>query len=384
MVMKFVFLLLFSCVCVLSGRAQQYIESVLPYRLVGGKMIVEMKMNGQMRSFIFDTGGQTALTEELCKELELSVFDSLKITDVNGKEGGYKRVLIQELTDSETRFSFKDVPAIVIPAPSPFVCFQVDGLIGSDLLKYLIVEIDGKNKIIKLIATDRSATPSLRKMLPFAKSGIMPVIHLQAGRDNLLTLFDTGFPGFLSLKKTDARVLKERNALHFVDEGYGEGGIGLGGMAMIDTLYRVELPVLSIGPAKFFNVSAETSTPPYTLLGVKVLEYGKVTIDYPRSRFYFEPYEMEKQDLRESYYDFGLRVKDGDLVVSTVWSGLKGITDIGDKVMRINGNAVGKYDFCESVITGIPELKKKKKNKLLISTKDGEKVIIYKKRLYGK
>lgn len=68
MVMKFVFLLLFSCVCVLSGRAQQYIESVLPYRLVGGKMIVEMKMNGQMRSFIFDTGGQTALTEELCKE----------------------------------------------------------------------------------------------------------------------------------------------------------------------------------------------------------------------------------------------------------------------------------------------------------------------------
>lgn len=112
--------------------------------------------------------------------------------------------MIQELTDSETRFSFKDVPAIVIPAPSPFVCFQVDGLIGSDLLKYLIVEIDGKNKIIKLIATDRSATPSLRKMLPFAKSGIMPVIHLQAGRDNLLTLFDTGFPGFLSLKKTDS------------------------------------------------------------------------------------------------------------------------------------------------------------------------------------
>ena len=382
--MKFMFLLLFSCVFFLQGRAQQYVESVLPYRLVGGKMIVEMKMNGQVRSFIFDTGGQTALTEEVCKELKLPFLDSLKITDVNGKEGGYGRVLIHELIDSEGKFIFKDIPAIVIPAPSPFVCFQVDGLIGSDLLKYLIVEIDGKSKTIKLIATDKNVTPSLRKMLPFAKAGVMPVIQLQAGRDNLLTLFDTGYPGFLSLKKTDYRMLKEKNALYLTAEGYGEGGIGLGGMAKIDTLYRVELPVLSIGASRFFHVSAETSTPPYTLLGVKALEYGKVTIDYSRSRFYFEPYEIKEQSLQESYHDVVLRVIDGDLVVSSFWSGMKDVVDIGDKVLKINGHVVKKYDFCESVISGIPELKKKKSNKLTISTKDGEKVILYKKRLYEK
>lgn len=36
--------------------AQQY-KAVIPYRIVGGKMIVEMSVNGKMRSFVFDTGG---------------------------------------------------------------------------------------------------------------------------------------------------------------------------------------------------------------------------------------------------------------------------------------------------------------------------------------
>ena len=95
------FLLLFSCVSFLTGYAQQHVECVLPYRLVGGKMIVEMKMNGQLRSFIFDTGGQTALTEEVCKELNLQEVDVKKIVDVNGKEAEYRRVQISEFTDNE-------------------------------------------------------------------------------------------------------------------------------------------------------------------------------------------------------------------------------------------------------------------------------------------
>ena len=47
--------------------------------------------------------------------------------------------------------------------------------------------------------------------------------------------------------------------------------------------------------------------------------------------------------------------------------------------MQINGKSVKKYDFCESIIMGIPELKAKKKTKLTILTKQGKKVIIYQK-----
>ena len=149
-------------------------------------------------------------------------------------------------------------------------------------------------------------------------------------------------------------------------------------MAAADVSYRVRFPLISVGSTKFKNVSSETSTPPFTLLGVRLLDYGKVTLDYPRARFYFEAYELEN-DLESKHYNVALRVKDGELFVSTVWSAMKGIVEVGDKVTKINGKPTGKYDFCESIINGIPELKAKKKTKLTIRTRQGEKVIVYEK-----
>ena len=69
--MRLIFgILLFLIVVPLSA---QQVKSVIPYRMVGGKMIVDMTINGQVRSFIFDTGGQMALTGELCEELNIPV-----------------------------------------------------------------------------------------------------------------------------------------------------------------------------------------------------------------------------------------------------------------------------------------------------------------------
>lgn len=365
------------CIMVFPTIAQQY-RTVLPYRLVGGKMIVEMSMNGTIRSFIFDTGGQTALTGELCEELGLNVTDSLVVTDVNSMRMAYPRVGIESLQPLDKKIHFKNVPAIKLSKPSPFECFQVDGLIGSDMLVNMIVEIDGKAKTISLASADTAPSISLRKMIPFKKAG-MPIIALQAGAGNSVNcLFDTGYSGFFSLKNTDFDALKSTGAFTVLSEGYGGASMGVAGESAAATSYRVQLPLIIVSGAKFRNVSSETATPPLTLLGMKLLEYGKVTLDYVRSRFYFEAYEVEN-DLESKHYNLALRVKDGDLIVSTVWRAMKGLVEVGDRVTKINGQLVGKYDFCESIINGIPELKAKKRTKLTIQTKDGEKVIVYEK-----
>ena len=172
--------------------------------------------------------------------------------------------------------------------------------------------------------------------------------------------------------------MKTTGAFQVLSEGYGEGSIGVAGMAEADISHRVCLPVLSVGGTKFQNVTSETSTPPFTLLGVKLLDYGKVTLDYPRARFYFEANEAAN-DLSSKHYNVALRVKDGELIISTVWSAMKGVVEVGDKVTRINGKPVRMYDFCESIVNGIPELKGKKKTRLTVQTKQGEKVIVYQK-----
>ena len=126
------------------------------------------------------------------------------------------------------------------------------------------------------------------------------------------------------------------------------------------------------------NVTTSTNNHPYTLLGVKLLQYGKVTIDYPRGRFYFEAFQPDNE-INNQGNNFDLTVKDGDLFVSTVWSSTKGKIAVGDKVVKINGKPAKKYDFCESILNGIPELKEKKKTKLTIETASGVKDIIYEK-----
>ena len=141
---KIIFSCLF-CMIFFPMVAQQY-KTVLPYRMVGGKMIVEMSINGSSRSFIFDTGGRTALTSEICEELGLEVADSLQVTDVNSNQAFYPLVTIQSLLTPDQKINFTNVPALKLSSPSPFECFQADGLIGSDLLARTMVEIDGKAK----------------------------------------------------------------------------------------------------------------------------------------------------------------------------------------------------------------------------------------------
>ena len=100
--------------------------------------------------------------------------------------------------------------------------------------------------------------------------------------------------------------------MEVVSEGYGEGSIGVAGQADKASSYRVYIPLLSVGATKFRNLTTHTDKHPYTLLGVKLLQYGKVTIDYPRGRFYFEAFQPDNE-INNQCNNFDLTVKDGDL-----------------------------------------------------------------------
>ena len=358
--------------------AQQY-KATIPYRMVGEKMIIEMKVNGTARPFIFDTGGRTALTTQACQALQMAATDSAKVTDVNNVESYYKTTRIENLTTPDHVINFKNAPSLVIDEVKGWECFGVDGIIGSDLFANTIVTIDSQAKNIIVTSAEKPSTVSLRKMLNFTKGGGMPIVSIQiAPVSNINVLFDTGSPSLLSLIESVFEKIKLEASMEVVSEGYGEGSIGVSGQADKASSYRVRIPLLSVGATKFRNVTTSTNNHPYTLLGVKLLQYGKVTIDYPRGRFYFEAFQPDNE-INNQGNNFDLTVKDGDLFVSTVWSSTKGKIAVGDKVVKINGKPAKKYDFCESILNGIPELKEKKKTKLTIETASGVKDIIYEK-----
>lgn len=365
--------------CVAVSLFAQQIKTVIPYRMTGGKMIIDMKINGQTRPFIFDTGGRTALTTKACKALQMVATDSTKVTDVNNVESYYKTTRIKNLTTPDNIIDFQNAPALIIDEIKGWECFEVDGLIGSDLFAQTIVSIDSQTKSITVTSAENPSAVSLRKMLNFTKAGVMPIFNIQiAPVSNLTVLFDTGSPSLLSLTQSDFERLQPDATMKVNSEGYGEGSIGASGQAAQASSYRVNIPLLSVGATKFRNLTTQTNVHPYTLLGVKLLDYGKVTIDYPRGRFFFEAFQPDNA-INNLCNNFDLTVKEGDLVVSTVWSSVKGKVEVGDKVTKINGKSVGKYEFCESILNGITALKEKKQTQLTIRTASGLTDIIYQK-----
>ena len=172
--------------------AQQY-KATIPYRIVGEKMVIEMKVNGNARPFIFDTGGRTALTTKASQALQITATDSMKVTDVNNVESYYQTTRIENLTTPDDVINFKNAPSLIINEVKGWECFGVDGIIGSDLFANTIVSIDSQAKNIIVTSAEKPSTVSLRKMLNFTKGGGMPIINIQiAPVSNITVLFETG------------------------------------------------------------------------------------------------------------------------------------------------------------------------------------------------
>ncbi|HAP16629.1 MAG TPA: hypothetical protein DCR38_02585, partial [Butyricimonas virosa] len=77
----------------------------------------------------------------------------------------------------------------------------------------------------------------------------------------------------------------------------GISGVGIGGFDLKNTM---EMKKVSIGELNFvgkeFNNMESVTCKGSSLMGVDMLKYGKVVIDYMRNRFYFFPYESGTED----------------------------------------------------------------------------------------
>lgn len=370
---KIICLTIFTLFFFISSQAQQY-KAILPYEIIGGKMIVEIELNGVPKRAIFDTGAaKNTITEKVMNELGLAITSTQSVTDVNNNVSQYNKLIISELGLPNSPINFKGYDALVIQG-NPFECLGVDVLIGSEIFARTILEIDNKTKTITVTSAEKQPACSLRASRQFIKSGYMPIVTVELDNVSIPTLFDTGFGGFFLLRNEDYNV--NANTLNAISQSISEGSIGLGGKAADEQSHRVLVNKINFCVAKFNSVIVETSSSPFSLIGTKSLDYGKVTIDYSRQRFYFEPYEKEVI-MPQPLNDYSMAVKDGKLNISTVWSSNKDGIENGDIVTHINGKPVPVMDFCESTTVGIKELKVKKQSVLTVMTKNGEKKIKY-------
>jgi len=331
----------------------------VPYTELKNKIIIPVKIQGQMYRFLFDTGAPNLISHSLKNLINTKALQAIQVKDANDKRRPLDVVIIPLLDIGGV--SFKNSPAIVNDASSNFLfdCLKIDGIIGSNLVRNSIVQIDSKKK--QIILTDQVKTLSLKGLdfldMALNSNQSSPYIWIRLkgeGKASEQVLLDTGAEGFYDLSSNSFTKLNELQVFSHIDSAQGYKGVGLFGVSEPATYYRVQLPSIDFLDIEFTNVISISTTAVKSRIGADLLRYGKATLNFKQKRFYFEAFE-NKVDLQEEVWSFSPTVKKGQVVVGIVWDeDLSTRLKFGDRIIKINDLDTDTLDICDLLVKASP------------------------------
>ena len=349
-------LLILTVLAVLPAAAQDgspgsqpdyYVK--IPYENVNGKLIVTAMVNGVSQRFILDTGAPVSVSRKLAKQLHTTPVDTFLVSDQSGISDSITSIMLKSVMLNDV--SFQNVPALVFDQSAFFDCFEVEGIIGSNMLRSSVVQFSTTDSTI-IITNNRS---NLQLNERYATKLLFddqnsPIIQLRLGNSLVPFLFDSGSNELLSLTDEHFDALRQYSFFNVVDSACGSVSAGIFGAAQRSELYRIRIPQLWIANALMENTVAITTSGSHSRMGSRILEHGLLTIDYANERFYFQPHEAVT-NLNEKLWPVSLNLSNsGQLVVGTVWDG--SITNIssGNLITAVNGIGTQNHSYCSYML----------------------------------
>ena len=137
--------------------------------------------------------------------------------------------------------------------------------------------------------------------------------------------------------------------------GFGIVSAGINGLGKPVDLYKVVVPSLRFLDKEFTNVGCTTTVMNGTIIGVDMLKYGKVIVDYMRKRFYFLPFDKGPTDMggAPSLWNVSVLPLNKRFEITTVWDSMKDQVKIGDVVTHINGISLKDCEMSQMAVEAI-------------------------------
>lgn len=353
-----------------GGAKPGYYEE-LPYEDINGKLFLNVEMNGAKHRFLFDTGAPCMVSEALAAELKAPEIASDTAADVNHTKAA-TTVIKVDITLGKTLFS--GVPALKgWPQGGLLSCWPIDGVIGSNILRNSIAQIDAKRHLI--IITDQKNKLNLKsanstKLITNVPHQSSPIVQLFVGdKVNMLIEFDSGDNGLLRLNKDLTDQVQKYGVFEILAKGYGADTYGMSGVQKADEKYRIKFPKISIGKAVIANAITETNKDVIPGIGTAFLKYGNITLDYMHGKFYFDP-DSAVTNLDAKQWPLNPGVADGKLIVGVVWDKFTDKLIPGEQIVAINEVDYSHVDLCE-LMSKAPALTGRVTSVLTIKDKNG-------------
>lgn len=311
--------------------------------------------NGTSCVFLLDTGAATSIVDtRLADKLNISIHGTAKMRGVGGEVEG-QLVRPQFLQVGSIRLERPSLVSLPMSAVSAGLGRGIDGLLGWDILRQFVVEIDysaarvvfhdpaefNPPSEVESIALTDDVTPLVRAHLLFSN-------HDPAGG---LFQLDTGFSSAIRVNRdfTDRHQLLQAAAPTVEDQAIGTGGTEAVRRGRAVGLqcgrFVISHPIVSFYREKKSSPGGERSI---GNLGGEFLRRFKVILDAGRQRLWLEPTsaltqpdELDMTGLRLVAMGSGLQT----VLVSQVLGGSPaaraGLRN-GDELTRVNGQAAGK------------------------------------------
>lgn len=339
--------------------AQKNYLTTVPYTFTRDKMIVQASINNKAYTFLFDTGAPMAISAEVAKELGIKSVQNLEIQDANGAADSLPVVHLNNLKIGTV--TFNGVPALVIKDFGALGCLKVDGFIGSNVLRNSVVQILPGNKTLTITDGVKNLKLSRKNSVAmFVEPGqASPLVSINLLNDKTdadeTVLIDTGMSGFYDLSTAVYKNALQYNLFTTLAQATGFYTLGLYGNSKSELQYKVALPELAIGKFGFKNITATTTSDQRSRIGIEILKYGNITLDYLNGRFYFEPFgDPRSIDLAEKSWPFKPVVKGDKIIVGIVWdAALAGKMDAGDEILSFGSLDFKGMDVCQKLLSDL-------------------------------
>lgn len=346
--------------------------ATIDFNVVNEKIIIDVEINNEKRKFLFDTGAPTSISSSILSEIQYNTIQTIPVLDANGLEKSIEILELDKIIIGNVAFlntySFKLENVEILE------CLKIDGIIGSNMLRNTIVDIDYINKKIRLTDNIKNLqlTGAKAEKLIFNDNQSSPMmwINLQKGKNKVkeLALFDSGDNSMYSLSKSVFNQVKDEfDVIEILKESTGSFTLGLHGNSIENKYYMFKVETLSLGNTAFKNVVSTTTYGTRSRIGAEILKYGRLILDYKGKKYFFIPNTNSVIEVNDKTSRFNPTLKNGKFIFGIIWDdNLKEKINVGDQIMKIDEFDFESFTKCEIMNFSFDDLKKRKQLRFII------------------
>lgn len=332
-----------------GAALQKSYATEIPIERVKDWVVIPVQFKGKQYRFLFDTGAPVMLRSSLLRQQKRQLA-SIPVSDVNKSVRELAVAMVDSLQIGEVIFD--GVPALELEEDGFFVqCFGFDGIIGSNLVRDAIVEIDVELTVLRLTNDPQKLPKPKSDAIPMRTDldqQSSPIITIQLGdKAKEMLIFDSGADVFYDVGIDHFRTFAPHHLFDTLATAQGfDPSMGLFSAGDSSQTYLLSPKAFQIGMAAFQDVICKVDFEDDSRLGAALFDYGLVRLDCQEGAFYFTPYG-KSNSIAYAEREFALAPTfNGQFIVGYLYQDL-GPVQAGDRILKVNDFSTDQVGICD-------------------------------------